>query len=103
AGLMTIALIAYRGRVSRLKRANAVHEAFSRQLIQSQETERKRFVAELHDSLGQSLSIIINRATLVLNKPEDSRRALDQVGEIVATASDAIKEVREIAYNLRPV
>ena len=33
---------------------------FSRLLIDSQETERKRIGAELHDSLGQSLVIIRN-------------------------------------------
>jgi len=107
--LLAVAILAmaafsfYRRRVAILKRATLAQETFSRQLIESQETERKRIAAELHDSLGQSLSIIMSRATLVLNKPEDTRRALDQVGEIAATASDAIKEVREIAYNLRPV
>jgi signal transduction histidine kinase len=100
---MTMAITLYRRRVTVLKRATAAREAFARQLIESQESERKRIAGELHDSLGQSLSIIMSRATLALNKPEDHKRALDQVGEIAAAASDAIKEVREIAYNLRPV
>ena len=73
-------MMLYRRRVAVLKRAHAAQEAFSRQLIESQENERKRIAAELHDSLGQSLSIIMNRATLALNKPEDQPRVLDQVG-----------------------
>ena len=101
--LAVIAVMLYRRRVAVLKRAHAAQEAFSRQLIESQENERKRIAAELHDSLGQSLSIIMNRATLALNKPEDQPRVLDQVGEIASAASEAIKEVREVAYNLRPV
>jgi len=98
-----LGLLLYRRRVSMLKRATAVQEAFSRQLIESQERERKRIAGELHDSLGQSLSIIANRARLALNKPEDHNRVLDQVTDIGETATDAMKEVREIAYNLRPV
>jgi ligand-binding sensor domain-containing protein len=99
--LAAIAIGFYRRRVTILKRAHAAQEAFSRRLIESQENERKRIAAELHDSLGQSLSIIMNRATLALNKPEDRRRVLDQVGEIASAASEAIKEVREVAYTLR--
>jgi signal transduction histidine kinase/ligand-binding sensor domain-containing protein len=102
-GLAGLAVFLYRRRVSMLKRATAAQEAFSRQLIESQENERKRIAAELHDSLGQSLSIIANRANFALSKCEDPGRVLDQVVDISATASDAIREVREIAYNLRPV
>ena len=101
--LVSVGFALYRRRVAMLKRAAAIQEAFSRRLIDSQESERKRIAAELHDSLGQSLSIIMSRATMVLNRPDDSDRAIDQISEIASTASEAIKEVREIAYNLRPV
>ena len=101
--LAAIAIVLYRRRVAMLKRAAAAQAAFSQRLIESQEIERKRIAAELHDGLQQSLSIIANRASLALDKRDDPNRAFDQVSEIVATASDALKEVREIAYNLRPV
>jgi signal transduction histidine kinase/ligand-binding sensor domain-containing protein len=90
-------------RVTHLKRARAAQEAFSRQLIGSQEAERKRIAAELHDSIGQSLSIIKNRAALSLSRPADHERALEQLDEISDAAAHAIEEVREIAYNLRPL
>jgi signal transduction histidine kinase/ligand-binding sensor domain-containing protein len=102
-GLVAIALALYQRRVTMLKKAAAAQEVFSRRLIESQEIERKRIAAELHDGLQQSLSIIANRAGLALDKRSDPDRAFDQVSEIAATASDALKEVREIAYNLRPV
>lgn len=94
--------LAYEFRVLRLKKAKAAQEAFSRRLIESQETERKRIAAELHDSLGQSLAIIKNRAALSLSSPEDHSRAIEQLDEIATAATYAIDEVRDIAYNLRP-
>jgi signal transduction histidine kinase/sugar lactone lactonase YvrE len=98
AGLL---LLAYRRRVAQLERARAAQEAFSRRLIESQEKERKRIAAELHDSLGQNLLVIKNRALLALNAPGDGKAA-EQLNEISATASEAIDEVRQIAHDLRP-
>jgi ligand-binding sensor domain-containing protein/signal transduction histidine kinase len=89
-------------RVRILTRAKAAQEAFSRRLIESQEAERKRIAAELHDSLSQTLVVIKSRALLSLETPDDHRRALDQMDEIAEAATDAIDEVKEIAYNLRP-
>ena len=100
--LGAIVTLLYRRRVAGLQQAKAAQEAFSRQLIESQERERKRLAAELHDSLGQSLSIIVNRADLLLSKKPDHEHAA-HVGEIAVTASEAVREVREIAYQLRPV
>lgn len=97
-----VALV-FERRVAHLKGARAAQEAFSRQLIGSQEAERKRIAAELHDSIGQSLAIIKNRAALSLTRPEDQERALEQLGEISDAAAHAIEEVREIAYDLRPL
>ncbi|HVE58173.1 MAG TPA: two-component regulator propeller domain-containing protein, partial [Pyrinomonadaceae bacterium] len=58
-----IFLLYYR-RLAQLEQEKAMQEAFSRQLIEVQENDRKRIAAELHDGLGQSLLIIKNRAFL---------------------------------------
>ncbi len=89
----------YRQRIQNLERKRAAQEEFSRKLLESQERERQRIAAELHDGLGQDLLIIKNWAMLGLRNGTDSSR---QLGEISETASAAINEVREIAYNLRP-
>ena len=96
------ALLVHERRLVRLRRAHAAQESFSRQLIESQEQDRKRVAAELHDSLGQSLAIIKSRAALSLSQPQNHEKAIDQMEEIAAAAVHAIEEVREIAYNLRP-
>jgi len=92
----------FRQRVARLRQAHAAQEAFSRQLLDSQEQERQRIAAELHDSLGQSLLIIKNRSFLALDSFDDKEAAREQVEEISEASAHAIEEVREIAYNLRP-
>ena len=57
---------AWRRRIAHLKQAHATQLAFSRQLIESQENERKRIAVELHDSLGQRLVIVKNLALFFL-------------------------------------
>lgn len=97
-----VVAFAYRVRVQRLKQAHTAQEAFSKQLLESQEQERQRIAVELHDSLGQDLLIIKNWALLGLNVNGDEKKLKNQLSEISITASQAIEEVREIAYNLRP-
>jgi signal transduction histidine kinase len=72
------------------------------QLIHLQDEEQRRIAAELHDGLGQSLSIIRNRATLCKEDIDDKEAVVEQLDEISAAAVSAIGEVREIAHNLRP-
>ncbi len=100
--VVVAALLWHRRRIARLEQARAAQAAFSRQLMQSQEDERKRIAAELHDSLGQSLAIIKNRALLSLSAPDDHERALEQLREISEASAEVIDEVKEIAHNLRP-
>ena len=100
---MAIGLLIYRFRVSQLQKANEAQEAFSRRLIDSQESERKRIAQELHDGLGQSLLVIKNRALLGLGVKEDKGKADEQFSEIQESVTAALGEVRSIAYNLRPL
>lgn len=81
--------------------ARAQH-AFARQLIASQESERKRIAAELHDSLGQNLLVMLNRAQLGLLSAEPGTPAGEQLANIRDAARDALEEVRTISHNLRP-
>lgn len=103
-GLITGAVL-YRDNQQKRRQAaqQVVQRAFARQLIESQETERKRIAAELHDSLGQNLLIVKNRAQLgQLAAQQKDPELLEQFEWIVHSASQSLEEVREIAQNLRP-
>jgi signal transduction histidine kinase len=102
-GLLVFVWFAYRFRVARLKNRQARQEEFSRQLIASQESDRKRIAAELHDGLSQSLAIIKNRALSSLNAPEDHERAFEQLREIAEAATQVIDDLKEIIYDLSPI
>lgn len=101
-GIGSVAFLLFGWRVRQINFKHASELAFSRRLIDSQEQERKRFAAEMHDGLGQSLVIIKNRARLSLRQSDQNEVALDHLESISETASHAIHEAKEIAFNLRP-
>jgi len=99
AAFASVAFAFYRARIVRLQREQAAQHEFSRGLIQSQEQERKRIAAELHDSLGQNLLVIKNRAAMAKNPGASASQELDEIARL---AGQSIEEVREISQNLRP-
>ena len=82
-------------------RERKAREEFTHLLIASQEAERQRIAGELHDSLGQNLSIIKNRARLASQQfpPPQAATHLDAIERI---AGESIDETRNLAHNLRP-
>jgi signal transduction histidine kinase/ligand-binding sensor domain-containing protein len=92
----------YRWRIRGLERERGLQQEFSRGLLESQEQERRRIAAELHDSLGQSLLTVKNYATMALKEPTLPEKTQKQLREISDSASASIEEVRSIARALRP-
>lgn len=96
------ALARYRRRITELERKRATQEAFTRQLIVSQENERKRVASDLHDGLGQDLLVLKNRLGLLAADSKQSPELTRKLTELSADASRAINEIREISHALRP-
>jgi signal transduction histidine kinase len=99
AALAGVTFAFYRARIRRLQREQAAQQQFSRGLIESEEQERKRIAAELHDSLGQNLLVIKNRAAMAKSPGASTSQELDEIARL---AAQSIEEVREISQNLRP-
>ena len=93
-------IAAYRRRIAGVERARAAQEAFSRELIASQEQERVRIASELHDSLGQSLIVIGNWAAPGTSVVPPAAPGREELAEIQQAAQRAVDEVRGIAHAL---
>lgn len=86
-------------RLRSLRKRSALQDDFSRQLISSQEKERKRIAGELHDSLGQSLLVVKNLAVLGERQKAPSPGLYPEIAECVGEALD---QIRSISRDLRP-
>ncbi len=79
-------------------------EHMSAQLLAMQEKERQRIAADLHDGLGQSLSLLklMLDDTLLLLEQGDTPAAVDMLRRLLPRTKDLIGEVRRIAMDLHP-
>lgn len=89
-------------RVTQLKREQKRQYEISQMLIESQEFERKRIAQEMHDSLGQELLVIKNRAVMGLKTAVDDSKEKRQLEQISDGATNILKLVRSMSHNLRP-
>jgi signal transduction histidine kinase/ligand-binding sensor domain-containing protein len=92
----------YFRRMAGLEKKRAAQEAFTRQLLHSQEDERKRVASELHDGLGQDLLLIKNRLNLLTAGSSHTPEVARQLKEISTSTTRAIADVRAISHALRP-
>lgn len=87
--------------VTRRREAEARMEALSRRVLAVQEEERRAVSLELHDDIGQALTAIKLNLEGLLRRP-DAARVPAALEDSVALVEGAIREVRSLAYALRP-
>ena len=100
--IVAVVYLLIRRRFNQLEKERLAQADFSRRLINAHETERRRVAGELHDSIGQSLAMIKNSAVFGGQTISSVADAKEHLAEISGASAQAISEVREIAYNLRP-
>ncbi|MFI0405114.1 sensor histidine kinase [Actinomadura sp. 3N508] len=83
-----------------LDRLEADRSTSTAVVLDAQEAERRRIAQELHDEIGQSLTVVLLELKSVVNKaPDDVAEELRGVQETVRSSLD---EVRQVARRLRP-
>jgi PAS domain S-box-containing protein len=86
------------------ERLQASHDKLhllSRRLVESQETERRHIARELHDEVGQSLTVAEMHLQAVV---QSSRTASlkSRMTESLRAVERVLKQVRDLSLNLRP-
>ena len=85
----------------KLKASRRRLQALSRRLVEVQETERRRLARELHDEIGQALTVIEMNVQALLASPGTDALAprLKQSLEVVERVQE---QVHDLSLNLRP-
>jgi signal transduction histidine kinase len=88
---------ALRASQSELRRLAAQH-------LTIQETERRRIAADLHDGLGQSLSLLKLgiREALRQMGADAPQKAVESVKQLIPKVEGALNDLRRVAMDLRP-
>jgi PAS domain S-box-containing protein len=85
-----------------LTRAEQVRQ-LSWQILRIQDEERRHIARELHDSAGQSLTVLgINLATIAKNAKRQAPEIAESIGKVLEMVQDLTKEIRTTSYLLHP-
>jgi signal transduction histidine kinase len=82
--------------LAELSEKNSQLSALSLQMLEAQENERRRMAVELHDEIGQLLTVL----KLILERGRDN--PAQAFSEARTVTNDLVRHVREMSLNLRP-
>jgi signal transduction histidine kinase len=75
-------------------------QALSTRLVELQEAERRQIARELHDEIGQIVTVLKIHLESSLRLPEDGIR--ERIGDALGICETLLARVREMSLNLRP-
>ena len=86
----------------RLKTYSRKLQVLSHRLVAAQETERRNIARELHDEIGQALTVIQLNLQAMLQSP-GKRTLLSRMKESLEVVDRVLEQVHDISLNLRPL
>jgi PAS domain S-box-containing protein len=86
--------------ITELKRAEEELRALSQRLVQIQEEERRTIARELHDQIGQSLTVLKLLLDKAVRLPPEN--VVSNLGEAQALVNELMGQVRDLSFDLRP-
>ena len=86
-----------------LQKLNNEQKRVFQAVLQGEENERKRLAFELHDGIGQLLSVVkLNISSLEQWIDKKNKQVVELVESIIVLVDDSCREVRNISHNLMP-
>jgi PAS domain S-box-containing protein len=85
-----------------LRQSEAQLRELSASLLTAQEEERQRIAAELHDSIGSSLTGIAVLLQSILLRADEGPPLKDAIQQLITVTENTIQEARRIMSDLRP-
>jgi len=86
----------------KLKEYSRKLQVLSRRLVEAQETERRNIARELHDEIGQALTVIQLNLQAMLQSP-GRRPLVPRMKESLEVVDRVLEQVHDISLNLRPL
>ncbi len=90
--MIVVVVTTFRGRMNR--KTKDMREAFSRELIRTQEEDKQRIAREMHDGIGQNILFIRNQVAM---QADDETKA-----RLIEAIDSTIADVRNISKDLYP-
>ena len=88
-------------RTRELAAANTALHLLSRQLLETQENERRHIARELHDELGQGLTSV-KFGLQMLEDMKNEKAEATPLRECIDSVDSMLQQVRQLSLNLRP-
>jgi PAS domain S-box-containing protein len=85
----------------RLQESHDKLQVLSRRLVESQESERRHIARELHDEVGQTLTVAEMNLQAVMNSPS-AARLKEHLNESLQAVGRVLGQVRDLSLSLRP-